>query len=76
MNDAELYARTIKVDVAKPHRGMQGLDSSLPGMLFEGGMTDWVVWQQEEWIKANVNVVKDGEGDAMQDLEFAGPSTK
>jgi hypothetical protein len=39
-------------------------------------MTDGVVWQQEEWIKANVNVVKDGEGDAMQDLEFAGPSTK
>jgi hypothetical protein len=32
-----------------------------------------VVWQQEEWIKANVN--RDGEGqedgDAMQELEMA-----
>ena len=31
MNDSELYSRVIKVDVAKPHRGLAGLDSSLPG---------------------------------------------
>lgn len=33
MNDSELYNRVIKVDVAKPHRGAGGLDSSLPGTL-------------------------------------------
>jgi hypothetical protein len=32
MNDSELYNRVIKVDIAKPHRGAGGLDSSLPGM--------------------------------------------
>jgi hypothetical protein len=32
MNESELYQRVIKVDVAKPHRGLAGLDSSLPGM--------------------------------------------
>lgn len=32
MNDSELYNRVIKVDVAKPHRGLAGLDSTLPGM--------------------------------------------
>lgn len=31
MNDSELYNRVIKVDIAKPHRGLAGLDSSLPG---------------------------------------------
>ena len=32
MNEAELYNRVIKVEVAKPHRGLAGLDSSLPGI--------------------------------------------
>ena len=32
MNDSELYNRVIKVDIAKPHRGLAGLDSSLPGI--------------------------------------------
>src|SRR2546423_6793815 len=32
MNDSELYNRVIKVDIAKPHRGIGGLDSSLPGI--------------------------------------------
>ena len=32
MNDSELYNRVIKVDVAKPHRGLAGLDTTLPGM--------------------------------------------
>lgn len=32
MNDSELYNRVIKVDIAKPHRGVGGLDSSLPGI--------------------------------------------
>lgn len=32
MNDAELYNRVIKVDIAKPHRGLAGLDSTLPGI--------------------------------------------
>ena len=31
INDSELYNRVIKVDIAKPHRGLAGLDSSLPG---------------------------------------------
>ena len=31
MNESELYNRVIKVEVAKPHRGIGGLDSSLPG---------------------------------------------
>ena len=34
MNDSELYNRVIKVDIAKPHRGLAGLDSSLPGTFF------------------------------------------
>ena len=33
MNDSELYNRVIKVEVAKPHRGLAGLDSTLPGIL-------------------------------------------
>jgi RNA recognition motif-containing protein len=33
MNDAELYNRVIKVEMAKPHRGLAGLDSTLPGIL-------------------------------------------
>jgi RNA recognition motif-containing protein len=33
MNDAELYNRVIHVEVAKPHRGVGGLDASLPGTL-------------------------------------------
>jgi len=32
MNESELYNRVIKVEVAKPHRGLGGLDSSLPGI--------------------------------------------
>ena len=32
MNDSELYNRVIRVDVAKPHRGLAGLDHTLPGM--------------------------------------------
>ena len=32
MNESELYNRVIKVDAARPHRGLGGLDSSLPGM--------------------------------------------
>ena len=32
MNDAELYNRVIHVEVAKPHRGLAGLDPTLPGM--------------------------------------------
>jgi RNA recognition motif-containing protein len=32
MNDAELYNRVIHCEVAKPHRGLGGLDTSLPGM--------------------------------------------
>lgn len=32
MNESELYNRVIKVDIAKPHRGMAGLDPTLPGM--------------------------------------------
>jgi RNA recognition motif-containing protein len=32
MNESELYNRVIKVDVAKPHRGLAGLDPSLPGI--------------------------------------------
>lgn len=75
MNDAELYNRVIKVDIAKPHRGLAGLDSTLPGMSLNTKCTDATVWQQEEWIKANV--LKDGEGggtqgpDAMQGLELS-----
>jgi RNA recognition motif-containing protein len=33
MHDSELYNRVIKVDVAKPHRGLAGLDNSLPGIV-------------------------------------------
>lgn len=33
MNESELYNRVIKVDVAKPHRGLAGLDNSLPGIV-------------------------------------------
>jgi hypothetical protein len=33
MNESELFNRVIKVDVAKPHRGLAGLDSSLPGTI-------------------------------------------
>lgn len=32
MNESELYNRVIKVEAAKPHRGLGGLDSSLPGI--------------------------------------------
>jgi len=35
MNESELYNRVIKVDVAKPHRGLGGLDHTLPG-IFHG----------------------------------------
>ena len=84
MNDAELYNRVIHVEVAKPHRGHAGLDPTLPGMspplpfthCFVDVLTwGWVVWQQEEWIKANVNKDDEGMGrsdpDAMQELEMA-----
>lgn len=33
MNDSELYNRVIRVDVAKPHRGLAGLDRTLPGII-------------------------------------------
>jgi hypothetical protein len=75
MNDSELYNRVIKVDIAKPHRGLAGLDSTLPGISPSNNLSNRLVWQQEEWIKANVN--KEGEGnskespDAMQGLEMA-----
>jgi hypothetical protein len=32
MNDAELYDRVIKVDIAKPNKGLAALDSALPGI--------------------------------------------
>jgi hypothetical protein len=32
MNDSELYNRVIHVEVAKPHRGLAGLDTTLPGI--------------------------------------------
>ena len=74
MHESELYNRVIKVDVAKPHRGLAGLDSTLPGISLRSILL-MIVWQQEEWIKANV--MKDGEGegevkpDLMQGLELA-----
>jgi RNA recognition motif-containing protein len=76
MNDAELYNRVIHVEVAKPHRGLAGLDTSLPGaflLLVSVRRLIGVVWQQEEWIKANVNRDQEGQedGDAMQELEQA-----
>jgi hypothetical protein len=75
MNDSELYNRVIRVDIAKPHRGLAGLDNTLPGMLV-GVTVLMVVWQQEEWIKANA-IEKSGDKggkeapDAMEGLELA-----
>jgi RNA recognition motif-containing protein len=81
MNDSELYNRVIKVDIAKPHRGLAGLDSTLPGISLPlHHDSKWLVWQQEEWIKTNVNKEGDGNAkespDAMQGLELASQQQK
>ena len=71
MNESELYDRVIKVELAKPNKGLAALDPTLPGIFLLRYLISMIVWQQEEWIKANVNI-GDREGDnqdAMQGLE-------